>query len=213
MASPVTVPHAAEEPHPRNPVCGKPSYEIRDNRRVHPFEPLLVVVTGPPGAGKTTIAESLREELGLPLVAKDALKEALGGELGVTGRDASQRLGGAVYEVLGLVVHELLRAGVSVIAEGNFTAETRFLHDLPPSRVVQVHVTAAPDVLRRRMLERDSARHPVHHDRETADELAARTARGEWAPLRLDGETISIDTSERFPAVAVMLRQCLSEKI
>jgi 2-phosphoglycerate kinase len=45
--------------------------------------PLLVIVTGPPGAGKTAIATELRTRLGLPLITKDALKELLGAALGI----------------------------------------------------------------------------------------------------------------------------------
>ena len=37
----------------------------------------LVLVTGPPGAGKTTLAEALAAELGFALFAKDRLKEIL----------------------------------------------------------------------------------------------------------------------------------------
>ena len=83
----------------------------------------------------------------------------LGEALGVEGRADSQRLGGAIFFLLAHVVHELLANGVSVIAEGNFTAQSPLFRDLPPARIVQVHVTAEPELLRTRMLERAGARH------------------------------------------------------
>ena len=52
----------------------------------------LVVVTGLPGSGKTTIAGPLAAELGWPLLGKDTIKEALFDALG-TGdldRDGTQ---------------------------------------------------------------------------------------------------------------------------
>ena len=156
--------------------------------------PTLVIVTGPPGAGKTTIAAALRERLALPLIAKDTLKEALGEALEVAGdRHASQRLGVATFRVQFGIVRELLLTGVSVIAEGNFRAH--WFEDLPPAEIVQVHVSAAPETLRQRMLERDAHRHPVHYDREAADEIAERAAAGEWEALPLGGRLVKIDTT------------------
>ena len=51
----------------------------------------VVVVNGVPGAGKTTLAAPLAEALDLPLVGKDALKEALFDS--VNGRISRQALG------------------------------------------------------------------------------------------------------------------------
>lgn len=106
--------------------------------------PALVVVTGPPGAGKSAIAEALRTALGFPLVAKDAVKESLGGSLGITEPVESRRLGTAVFELIPLLLRELLAARVSVVVEGNFAVGSPVFDGLPPARVVQVHVTADP---------------------------------------------------------------------
>jgi hypothetical protein len=128
------------------------------------------------------------------LVAKDTLKELLAEALDVRGRPDSQRLGAAVFELMAVVVPDLLAHGVSLIAEGNFTARWRGFEELPPCRVVQVHVAASPDVLRSRLRDR-AARHPVHYDREAADEIAARAAAGEWDALPLPGELVRVDTT------------------
>ena len=44
--------------------------------------PMFVLVAGPPGSGKSSLAAPLAKELGLPLLAKDEIKEALMSELG-----------------------------------------------------------------------------------------------------------------------------------
>jgi predicted kinase len=157
--------------------------------------PRLIVVTGPPGAGKTTIAAALKARVGLPVIAKDALKEALGDGLQFAGaREESRRLGTGIFHVQFAVLHELLAAGVSVIAEGNFRLGEWF-EALPPARITQIYVSATPAVLRERLLARDTHRHPVHYDAEAADEIAGRAAAGEWRPLPIGGTLIEVDTT------------------
>jgi predicted kinase len=168
-----------------------------------PEPPLLVVVTGPPAGGKTSVAERLAGELRLPLVAKDAFKETLADALGAPADDeASQRLGEATFPLLFLVLEHLLAAGVSVVAEADFRpgpVDERFarLAERLPHRTVQVHASAPYEVLVERYRERAESgeRHPIHVDEERLDDMVEKLARDEWPPLPLDGETLELDTA------------------
>ena len=68
---------------------------------IAPAKRQLVLVTGPPGAGKTTLAQALAAELGFALFAKDRIKEMLHDTLGEEADLAwSRRLGAAAMEML-----------------------------------------------------------------------------------------------------------------
>jgi hypothetical protein len=63
---------------------------------------IVVLVNGLPGAGKTTVARALGQELGLPVFSKDDLRETPADLLeqppGVSAREWSRRLGMAAGE-------------------------------------------------------------------------------------------------------------------
>jgi predicted kinase len=160
-----------------------------------------------PGAGKTTVARAVAEQLRFPLVTKDDLKERLYDELGTGDVEWSRRLGAAAYALLFALCREVLAAGQPVAAEANFFAgsqEAEF-EALPPHRLVQVHCAAPLDVLLERYANR--ARHPGHLDDERAAELRERFETGLHAPLALAGELIEVDTTGAVDAAE------LAEKI
>jgi predicted kinase len=155
--------------------------------------PLVVVVTGPPAAGKTTIARELAERLRLPLLAKDTIKEALFDGLGTGDLAWSQRLGEATYLAMLALAEASVAAGASLLLEANFIrgGETRLA--ALPVRFVQVHCSAPLEVLVGRYAARE--RHPGHVDAERIDALRHAVEAGRHDPLELPGELIRIDTS------------------
>jgi len=156
---------------------------------------MLVVVTGMPSSGKTTVAESLARELRLPLVAKDELKESLYDSLGAEDFASSARLGTAAFALIFAFARAMLASGVSLIVEANFfrDQEPEF-RKLPPHRLLQLHCEAPLDVLVERYRARD--RHHGHHDAEKITELPARFESGVHSPLRLYGELVRLDTTQ-----------------
>ena len=157
--------------------------------------PLLVVVTGMPSSGKTTVAEGLARRLRLPLIAKDEIKESLYESLGAEDVAASGRLGAAAYALIFALSRTTLASGASVIAEANFFRDQAAeFAALPEHRTLQLHCDAPLATLLERYSDR--SRHAGHHDAEKLKELPARHASGVHAPLALGGEHIRLDTTE-----------------
>jgi predicted kinase len=166
--------------------------------------PRLVVVTGPPASGKTTLARAIADELGWPLLAKDQIKETLFETLGIGDRDWSHRLGAASMELLTRLVRGQLEAGRSVVAEANF----RWPGELPECRVVQVFCDAPPDVLLERI--RSRRRHPGHLE-DDPEHLAAveESLRTEYAPLQLVGALLRYTVGDDVDVLIATVRDLL----
>ena len=155
----------------------------------------VVVVSGPPAAGKSTLAGPLAAELGFMLIAKDRIKETLHDALGrATGPDVawSQRLGAAAMELLWALALD----APAVVLEANFwpgdarlEARMRALGTVP----VEVHCQCPIDECMRRYSERAPSRHPVHGngaERTVTMETFARSA----SPIG-QGPVITVDTT------------------
>ena len=150
----------------------------------------VVVVTGLPGAGKTTLARSLALALRLPLIAKDTIKEALGDALGPVDGEGSRDLGGASYEVLFALAADV--PGV-VIIESNFSERAApSILSLAAAAPVQVYCTCPVDLAAERYNHRD--RHDVHHTPQVTHDRLLEI--GPTSPLPLGGDTFHVDTSQ-----------------
>ena len=162
----------------------------------------FVVVSGPPASGKSTVAPALAAELGLPLLAKDVIKDVLVGVLGAPDLPRSRELGRAAVHVL-LTVAGSVGCGVLESVWHDYArAPLRAL----PGPTVEVFCRCDPDVLRARFVARSPSRGAGYHDAERSAvelwnaEVGAPVAAG-WPVLEVDtGAAVDV------PAVARRIR-------
>jgi predicted kinase len=169
-----------------------------------PDRPVLVIVSGAPATGKTTLARLVAERLSMPYFGKDELKEAIADKLG-TPPDvaASQRIGLAAYEVLFTMSRRVLQSGAGLVIESNFRrgfSEPELLPLVGLAEARLLHCSADPGTVRARYDARfqRGERHPAHLDAQRAPELAGDLASGLFEPLELPVPTLVVRTDDGY---------------
>ena len=148
-----------------------------------------VVVSGPPASGKSTVAPVLADRLGLPLLAKDTIKDAMMRRLPVPDIEASRQLGGAAVAVMLAVAAE---SPVGAVIESTFF-RSNAMADLAalPGHVVEVFCRCERDVAAARYAARAGTRAAGHFDHQRRpeelwnDEVAEPVA-GPWPVIEVD---------------------------
>lgn len=126
-----------------------------------------IVVTGMPAAGKSTMAEAISEQLRLPVISKDAIKECLFDHVGFQSRVEKVNLGIASMEIMYYIAGQLMKAGQPFILENNFESTEcgiKTLLDQYQYSALTITLTGDYKAIYQRFLERDLSpeRHRGH---------------------------------------------------
>ncbi len=162
----------------------------------------IILISGLPASGKTTVGKKLAEMLKLPLYGKDDFKEIMFDTIGWEDLNWSEKIGSASLEIMYELINIEAAAGKSLIAEGNFQVEKdkeRFekLQKKYSMVVVEVMCEAPNDLLAKRFKERAERgdRHPGHRDKENMQKFEDGIEAAHAKPLNL-GKLIKVETAD-----------------
>jgi predicted kinase len=165
-----------------------------------PSLPTLIVVSGPAGSGKTTLAHAIAGAVGCPAICRDEIKE---GMVHASRDDATpfvarpgDELTARTLPVFFGVLETLLRAGVTTVAEAAFQDHVwrpRLEPLLDGARLRIVHCIVDADVASRRIVQRARG-NPVR--RAHAD--ARAVAHDAFNRIRTDAPSLEVDTTDGY---------------
>lgn len=161
----------------------------------------IVLITGLPGSGKSTLAGPLATALGLPIIAKDRLKEILFEALGVHDIAWSRQIGQAAITLQ----YEMMRTTKSAVVDSAlWTDRSEAELEALKLPMVQVYCECPFEVARDRFFRRhkDGTRHEgFRDDSMTVEDFEAFRPLTE--PLRLSCPLLRVGTAEPVDAAAV----------
>lgn len=183
-------------------------------------KPKLIVVTGRPGAGKTTLAEKLSREWYLPLVSRDRVKEGYVHTVGVPHdalpQDANLLATKAFFETIGF----MLERNITVIAEAAFQHKVweSFLQPLSEKAEIVLVICRVDGALALdRFLERglnEDERGYFHGDKGVQMlKSGVQPMVGDYNEPKLSYRTVIVDTSDGYSPTLDVLRETVLDDL
>lgn len=166
-------------------------------------KPLVILILGLPGAGKTTLGKKIADELRVPFISKDDIKVRLFDVYGWKDRQASKQAGVASFRIMDYLTEEQIKRGNSLILESTFNPiydDARFQawQKKYGVRYVQLYCYADADTVRQRFAQRmkTNNRHVSAVEGDEGLQVLEGYIQQGFMPLSIDSTIIKVDTTD-----------------
>jgi hypothetical protein len=189
------------------------------------YKPFIVVVTGRPGSGKTTLAHRLAHQVHCPALCRDEFKEGfvhtMAGSHNSLGNDLNRHLNGIFFDIVQFITSR----NISLVIEAAFQHklwEPKLLPLIEIANVAIIVCSIDPHIARSRFIKRglaDPTRERFHGDSEeygTKNESDVENMPiKSYIPPKLNVPTLSVDTTNGYEPgidyiVSFIMQSCSS---
>jgi predicted kinase len=160
--------------------------------------PLLIVITGRPASGKTTLAHIISKEINCPLFSRDAFKEGYINTTGIPHGEAGNSVDWHIYETFFQTIDLLISKDISIIIEAAFQHklwQPKLSALLYKADVRIIICEANSGLTKKRFKERllnNPGRKKLHGD-EHGEKLIDT-----YEPVNMDVPTLFVDTTDNY---------------
>ena len=176
--------------------------------------PTLIVVSGPPGSGKTTLAHVIARAIPCPAICRDEIKEGLVHAEGPAYEpEPGDQVTYRTFETFFAILRLLLSAGATVVAEAAFQHQV-WAPNLEPmldiAKASIIHCVVDPSVARARIASRAAADPRARAGHPDALLLSAldsgELSLADFDPIALAAPSMRVDTTDGYvPALDEIL--------
>ncbi len=171
-------------------------------------KPLLLIITGEPASGKTTLAHELSSRLHCPLLSRDEIKEGYVNTFNRSHEQMDSAVNWHVYETFFDAIELFIAKDISIIVEAAFQDKLwkpKLLSLADRATVKIILCNPTPEVARNRFekrLQTDPGRKRFHGD----DLHIVTNEVSTFLPLNMNSPTMVVDTTDGYsPGLAEII--------
>lgn len=182
----------------------------------------LIIITGTPASGKTTMLREVVNRFSIPYFYKDEFKEVISESVSDLDLPLSKELGLASFKITFLIIERFAKFNMDLVIEGNFRPkyDEESLKELLKKydiNCMQILCESSFETVKRRLIERklSGERHQAHFDLGRESEFEEQIKRGYYDFFNVDSLKLKVNTTDfdtvQFEDIYAKIHMFISE--